>query len=594
MQRNKKIPIVVVLVFVAFFGVHRFASAATLQLSPSSGNYQVGDTMRVAVTVASPLQAINAASGVLTFPSDKLQFVSASKDGSIMTIWAQDPSYSEYAGMGSVSFEGVVPNPGFAGISGKIITVTFRVKAVGAATLSFSSASVLANDGMGTNILTNYIPGTFTLGAIVNNLPLLPEDTALNGTPAAPNIVSSTHPNPSLWYSDKNPVFSWNLPSGVTGVARLIDQNPTSTPAGVSTGTGNTYTAANLADGVWYMHVRFRNANGWGKTAHFRFRIDTVKPESFIITELKKDDQKNPVSKFTFTAYDKISGVHSYEVQIDNTYFIPWQDDGSHVYTTSPLGPGKHVIVVRAIDGAANFIEDSKTFSIEGINRPVITEYPQFLKSGSYMLLKGTTYPNIEVDIYIHKIDNGGFLTRQPLIFKRNDNQTESVQKVISDSRGEFTFVSPKKMESGTYAVWVRAINELGASSESTDTITIPVMTGAIAKIGIFVINIFIILITLAGLIITLAFMLIHGHYKIRYLRERLIAKYFGNDRDGQKGLSYLDRDLQEKILSIQKKIVEKEKVTDSERAFLLKIKKALHAVEKIVEIEVDDSSKGF
>ncbi len=563
------------------------ARAATLQVSPASGSYQIGDTLRVAVTVTSSAQAINAVSGVLSFPTDKLQFLSATKDGSIMTIWAQDPAYAEAGSTGTVSFEGVVPNPGFTGSAGKILTVAFRVKAVGAANLTFSSASVLANDGMGTNVLTSFAPGVFTLGA-TSTVPLAPPvaQVQIPGVPQAPKITSSTHGNSSAWYQNNSPEFSWQLPAGTTGVSLLLDTSPSTNPGTQSVGTLMKYTAANLADGVWYLHVRFKNENGWGAIGHFRFQIDRVLPESFTISEIKKDDPKNPISKFLFVASDKTSGIQSYEVQIDKTYFVPWTDDGSHIYAAESLGPGNHTIVAKAIDRAGNFISASAAFIVVGINAPVITEYPSYLRSGSYLLLKGLTYPNTEIDVYIRKASQGNFFTSQPLVFTRTHDALEDVQKVFSNNRGEFTFVSQNKLQSGTYEVWAKAVNELGASSNPTPTLAIPVSAGAFAKIGIFAINIFLVLFILLAVLLVLAFMLIHGHYKVRHLRERLISKYFGSD--SRPGLTSLDADLQKEIIAIQKKIAEKEKVTQEEKAFLVRIKDILSAVEEVVEQDVD------
>jgi hypothetical protein len=115
----------------------------------------------VRLQVTSTLQAVNAVSGTLAFPTDKLQVTSVSKSGSILTIWVQDPSFSN--SQGTVDFEGVVPNPGFKGSSGTAVTVTFKVVGTGTANIRYSSGSILANDGYGTNILNTLVPASFTL-----------------------------------------------------------------------------------------------------------------------------------------------------------------------------------------------------------------------------------------------------------------------------------------------------------------------------------------------------------------------------------------------------------------------------------------------
>lgn len=150
-----------VLLFCVGLALPGVARAASLYLSPSTGSYNVGKTFSVSVYVSSADEAMNAASGVISFPSDKLEVISLSKSGSIFSLWVQEPSFSNI--FGTINFEGIVLNPGFTGARGKIISVNFRAKAAGSASLNFSSGSVLANDGKGTNILTDMRGGTYTL-----------------------------------------------------------------------------------------------------------------------------------------------------------------------------------------------------------------------------------------------------------------------------------------------------------------------------------------------------------------------------------------------------------------------------------------------
>lgn len=149
-----------ILIFVFCIFVKK-VNAAGLYFSPSSGNYNVGQNFSVSVYVSSPEQAINAVSGVVSFPPDKLKVISLSKKGSIFSFWVKEPLFSNSAG--TIDFEGVVFNPGFLGSAGKIITISFQTKTAGQVSINFLSASVLANDGKGTNILTNTGSGSYTV-----------------------------------------------------------------------------------------------------------------------------------------------------------------------------------------------------------------------------------------------------------------------------------------------------------------------------------------------------------------------------------------------------------------------------------------------
>ncbi len=150
-----------------FFAVFLFAfastaQAATLSFSPASGTYSVGDTISISLNVSSTDQAINAVSGTVDFPADILQAVSVSKANSVLTLWIQEPVRSNADG--TVTFAGVVPNPGFTGAGGNIITINFRAKASGTGKLTVTSAETLANDGSGTNVLKGSSSATLTVG----------------------------------------------------------------------------------------------------------------------------------------------------------------------------------------------------------------------------------------------------------------------------------------------------------------------------------------------------------------------------------------------------------------------------------------------
>ncbi len=150
-----------VFLLVSSFFVASFAYAAELNLSPSSGSYKVGDTINVRLLLSSPSQSANAISGTLSFSNDVLTLNSISKSNSLVSLWAVDPSYSNSSGVANL--EGIILN-GYSGSSGTIVTLVFKAKAMGNANVRFTSSSVLANDGLGTNILTGTGQANFSIG----------------------------------------------------------------------------------------------------------------------------------------------------------------------------------------------------------------------------------------------------------------------------------------------------------------------------------------------------------------------------------------------------------------------------------------------
>jgi hypothetical protein len=135
--------------------------AAVLLALPSTGNFNIGDTISVSLVVNTVNQSINAVAGTITFPTDKLEMASTSKDNSIISLWVQEPSLS--ATGDSITFSGALPSPGFVGPAGQIMNILFKVKSGGTATIDIKDAQVLANDGLGTNILTDVVPANLIL-----------------------------------------------------------------------------------------------------------------------------------------------------------------------------------------------------------------------------------------------------------------------------------------------------------------------------------------------------------------------------------------------------------------------------------------------
>ena len=138
------------------------ASAATLSLSPGTGVYTSGSTFTVNVRVNTQGEEINAAEGTLKFNPNELSVVNVSRASSIFNLWVAEPAFSNSTG--NITFSGGSPS-GYSGGGGTVMSVTFRAAGAGSARVSFTNGSVLANDGRGTNVLTNMGGGTFTIQA---------------------------------------------------------------------------------------------------------------------------------------------------------------------------------------------------------------------------------------------------------------------------------------------------------------------------------------------------------------------------------------------------------------------------------------------
>lgn len=362
------------------FGVFRVhvANAASFYFSPSSGSYTKGESISVGVFVSTGTDSMNAASAKIAFPPSVLNVTSVSKSGSIINLWAAEPSYSNSTG--SVSLEGIVLNPGYTGASGKVATITFTAQSSGTATISFSRGSILANDGLGTDILSGLGSATFTIADSVatpsesgeSAQPSQGPPTTPTAVPRVPSVTSSTHPDSEAWYANGNPAFAWSLPSGVTGVNVLADRHPNSDPGTTSDGLRSSYIYTDVDDGEWYFHIKFLNAIGWGATAHFAFRIDTALP-----TVSASASRSGDASTVVVDGFDALSGIDHYTFAVDGADAILWTDDGSHTYRLPELEVGNHAVVVSAFDRAGNIASAVVTVVGTGIHTVAPVEEPQ-------------------------------------------------------------------------------------------------------------------------------------------------------------------------------------------------------------------------
>lgn len=155
-------------------GASQAAPSVTLSLSPTNQTVKVGSEFNATliVSVPTPVDTFNAIESTLQFSNSKLQVVSISKIGSVLSVWSEEPSFSNTGG--TIRFSGGRTSS-FSGV-GTVLTVKFRAIAVGDAALTLSSGSVLSNDGKGTNLLGLFVPGHYAISDQTGNITLVAGD----------------------------------------------------------------------------------------------------------------------------------------------------------------------------------------------------------------------------------------------------------------------------------------------------------------------------------------------------------------------------------------------------------------------------------
>ncbi len=585
-----------------------FTNAATMFPTPSSGSFNIGQTFPVSIFISSVDKSINATSGVLSFPQDKMEVVSISKNDSIFSFWVQEPSFSNASG--TVNFEGIVLNPGYSGNLGKILNINFKAKASGIATINFSAGSILANDGEGTDVLnglgnsqfvitkpdlvttttttTKAIPVTTTTTKAMNTtrpvsvttttVPLKPTTTTkVLPTTTKPStfinpksfheISSNTHTDQSRWYNIHEASFSWINPAGTTRVRLLVDKNIKKTLPET-----NTYrtaitkkTIVDNSDGVWYFLVQTEDSKGWGEVSAFRYQLDSKAPQPFEINFVNGKETTHPRPTIKFKTSDDLSGMEYYKIKIDDKV-IKISDKVANNAEISYKLPfqaiGQKTIIVQAFDKAGNFRTVAEDFKILSIKPPVIKK----VSSGFRFVVEGTVELGHNVKLFIQK---------------ENSKAKEVVIK--SDKNGNWKYSKILFGINDNYEVWAQAIGIEDSASNHSEKLYADVSNLSFVSKGLLGI----LAVIMLGFIIWWVFRTIRLFTK-RCRRSSNKIKNAKHELCGK--MSALRNTAESKVLelSIKKGLTEREeKIYDI-------LKKSLTSAEKIISKTINDIEEDY
>ncbi|MDO8504663.1 MAG: hypothetical protein Q7S36_02310, partial [Candidatus Liptonbacteria bacterium] len=354
---------------------------------------------------------------------------------------------------------------GFIGKSLEALRIVFRVKGSGVGSLTFVDGAITASDGSGTNLLTSMKGVQFTITGKneTATVPLPPTAGTIavppppvqitrpaapaEVIPAGPPLTVSLYPIPGVWSNvSDNFLVSWTLPPDVSAVATAVNKEPGFAPQ-TSEGLFNNKYFKPLGNGIWYLHVRFRNSLGWGPTTHYKIAIDTIPPAPFNIRMDQSTSTDTPNPTIRFGTSDQPSGIDYYSVLIDAAN--PIRATGTSL--TLPLQiPGKHTLIVRARDKAGNITERMLPFEILPIVSPTISPI-----NGSTFLGEGP----LQV--------SGGSLAGTKLYLSVKNQAGEIVEQaeVAPDSAGDWAKSIDLPRQTGSYYVEAVSQDKRGALS---------------------------------------------------------------------------------------------------------------------------------
>ncbi len=368
--RFTKIVISLALFVSAFCVYTASALAADVAVSPSTGSYSVGQSFTVTIQTNPQGKSVNAVETQLSFDNTKLAVSNVSKTGSVFSLWTTEPTYSNAAG--TITLGGGSPTP-FSTRS-NLVSVTFKVLKEGTGTVTVASASVLAADGLGTNVYTGPTNASYTLTAATTPTPPpptpepvekpvdTPEEENNDATitfgdpPRAPEAGSAVFLDPEVWYATKVGVFTWEVPFDVDVLALDIATSSEFDPDTEYDPPIDqvSLTPEMLIDGVQYLTMQYKNQVGWGGILHRKLLIDTLPPEAFTIN-VRAGNSPSAFPLLTFEANDVTSGIKKYELSIANGEPVEITPDEAKLgYMLKNLEDGTYTVTVTAFDFAGN------------------------------------------------------------------------------------------------------------------------------------------------------------------------------------------------------------------------------------------------
>ncbi|MFA6429233.1 MAG: cohesin domain-containing protein [Patescibacteria group bacterium] len=458
------------------------AKAATLYVLPDRYAVPVGDTFTATVFTDTEDVGTNAIQAEVLFPNTLVEVVSLNSGASVLNYWLDGPSFSNEAG--SVSFIGGSAT-GLSGKSLRLLSIAFKVKAAGSIPLTLTNAAITASDGNGTNVLTSMRGATIDAGGLApstsSTQPAVPstppplvqivrKPTIAAQSPAKPKLTIPLFPDDQKWYNTRGQfLVSWPLPTDISAVASALDKNPKTIPQ-KSEGLFDNKFFDIREDGIWYLHMRFKNNIGWGETTHVRLAIDTVAPSILQVRALDGFTAETRKPTLALGGEDRLSGIDSYTITIDTD--APYTV--KEATTTLPLlNLGVHTVRIEARDLAGNTAENTITLQVLPIASPTLTSWTQNVYIGEGKLeAAGTAEQGVTVWLAL-RATSGELITSQ---------------SVEPDTQGNWKTVFDLPLKKGTYKIEVVAQNDREAISETvfSENISVdqrPLLT--IAGIGI-------------------------------------------------------------------------------------------------------------
>lgn len=244
-----------------------------------------------------------------------------------------------------------------------IAVLTFRAKKTGTAYVQLTTNSRMLAAG------EEQIGAVGRLTFTIVDAPETPEQPrVLTPTEFGISLLSTSHPDPNIWYPDRTVLARWEVQGKKTKFVYLgFDEAPE--------GKAETPVVENLAkfiaptDGTYYVHLTVHFEDETVAREHLRVHIDTTKPLAIYPTVDQTLVRANIPNFLRYGSIDNESGIAKYNIFLDGVFVT---STTIQAYELANQAPGFHVARVEAYDQAGNSVAGHATFEI--LPDPVIPE----------------------------------------------------------------------------------------------------------------------------------------------------------------------------------------------------------------------------
>jgi hypothetical protein len=323
---------------------------STLRFQPDSGILSTGFDQTVGILIDTGGESINTVGVSIHFNPDLVSINKIDTSDSFCSYFIEK-RIDVVNGIVTVSC--LIPSPGLFSSSAVIANLIVTPKKSGSFDLTyFPETRVLANDGLGTDILRTFSNASFKI-----------ESSSITTSPLFLNVYSASNPNDTKWYNTNFASFNWQaIPSEKY---RYIFDTSSTTLVSESNSTlisKNNISLPVPRDGIFYFHVAVQNEGATGPTSVYKIQADMTPPQNVLIKASATTIHTGDTVRFEFSGSDATSGIlPNYYVKINTGgLLLPVKKELYVPLTTI----GDNTVTLRLFDRAGNFTERSLTIKV--------------------------------------------------------------------------------------------------------------------------------------------------------------------------------------------------------------------------------------